>query len=438
MTRCKFTWLTLPFASLLLVSAQDFAKAQVAAPAHSSRPGSPYTLYLDFSGFNYPGQWAGDTPGNIGAWRNAVGSFSVPQQNEIKNIWARISEAYAPFNVNVTTVDPSGLALNNWAGRLNYYDATPRVMHTIITGNSNPGSFFSGAGGVSYLDVWSGTSANGQKTNWVFGDRLSYNHRNVYTASTHENGHAAGLEHQSDVNLGNSVVNNYSTNQSSSTLAPFMGVGYGASRNTWRIGRDEGTPSTNQNDVGQILSDNPGMGYFIDSIGDTLGTATPLPLLGNLIDPSLAKGVVIPTSSANPAVTSSVAGYFSFTTTGGVNTINLHAGGQLITAGTADPEPTLDGTLRILNSGGTPVATAATSSLGETLSINLSAGNYYVEVTSAGGKAGNTNGGAWQPSQYFDIGSYFLSGTIVYIPEPSSAATLLIGVLGMLVHRRRR
>ncbi len=49
-----------------------------AAPALSSRPGAAYTIYLDFSGFNYTGIWGGQTPGDLSAYDNvaSTGTFS--------------------------------------------------------------------------------------------------------------------------------------------------------------------------------------------------------------------------------------------------------------------------------------------------------------------------------------------------------------------------
>lgn len=448
MFRRNFLSLILSLAVVAVTSSGILA--QPAAPALSSQPGAAYTLYLNFSGFDFTGNtWSGQSPGNVGAWRNATGSFTTAQQNEIQSIWARVAESYAPFNVNVTTVDPSGLAANQWNQRLNHYDNTPRLMHTLVTGNV-PAGFQSGAGGVSYVDVWSGTSSSRQKTNWVFGNRMGYGLHDTYTATTHENGHAASLWHQADVSTsgsGNSVVNHYSTNNGSSTLAPFMGVGYytdGApnTQNAWRVGRvstgSDNSPAGDHNDVGRILSNNPGMGLYNDGIGQSLFSATPLALIGTDIDPSLANGVLVPTSPTSPNPNSTTVGIFSFSTTGGLNTIQVHSGGQWITPGVADPGATLDATLRILDDVGSQVAISATADLGELLSINLGAGDYYIEVSSAGVKAGNTNVGAWQPSQYYNIGSYFLTGSIAYVPEPNSAAALLVGVFGLLVHRRRK
>ncbi len=414
------------------------------APAFNSRPGAAYTLYVNFSGFDYPGTWGSGTPGNIPAYNNQTGStFTAAEQANIKNIWARIAEAYAPFNVNVTTVDPAVAAgqAGSDAQRLAYYDATPRLMHTII-GNPNS-SFYSGAGGVSFVNVWATAQTQGRATNWVFPGRLGgYTaFHNIFTASAHEVGHAAGLSHQGDY-IGTTRVNEYSRNNNSSVIAPTMGVAYSAARSVWRLGKVSG--STTQNDPLRILQ-NSGMGNFInDGIGRTLATATALPFqsaTSHIIDFTLARGIIVPVSNTNPqpiGVDNYTRGFFVFDTSGGPASIRVNAGGQWITPGVPDPDASLDATLRILDINGNQVAISDTPSLSETINITLAAGRYYIEVSSAGGKNASLGpNGDWDPAYFYDMGSYFLTG-FVTIPEPSTMALIGLGVAGYGFHYYRR
>jgi hypothetical protein len=424
------------------------AVAQPAAPAFNSRPGAAYTLYLNFTGFQFNGTWAnsGQTPGNMSAYDNATSSFTAAQQANIKNIWSRAAEAYSMFNINVTTVDPAvaigGLASNNYVGRQLYYDQTARVMHSVIGNRGNSG-FYSGAGGVSYVDVWENSYAgsgntNGIKTNWAFVSSLGGPgaFHNIFTATTHEVGHAAGLSHQGD--WGGSPNNSYSTNNGSTTLAPFMGVGYGASRNTWSVGTTSATNT--QNDALRILQNGGMGGFYNDGIGRSIATATALQLNGNSINSMMNQGVIIPISETAPnpiGVDNYTKGYFSFNTIGGLNTITLNAGTQWITEGVSDPHRSLDGSLRILDSLGNEIAAAATSSLGESLSVNLAAGLYYIEVSSAGGKLGSLGpNGNWIQRRFFDMGSYFLTGSIQAVPEAGGLMVCL--AIGAVVFIRRR
>src|SRR5688572_14916358 len=107
------------------------------APSLSSRPGAAASLYLDFDG-HYERQWgryanastpAYDTDGN-------PGSFGAAEQAAIREIWSRVAEDYAPFNINVTTVQPPVIA--------------DRVAARIAIGGSSRDWYGGSAGGVSY------------------------------------------------------------------------------------------------------------------------------------------------------------------------------------------------------------------------------------------------------------------------------------------------
>jgi hypothetical protein len=148
--------------------------------------------------------------------------------------------------------------------------------------------------------------------------------------------------------------------------------------------------------------------------------------------PYASKGIIVPASSTIPQ-TSGEANYtsdfWSFMTGTGPITLTANAGAERITPGVADAGATLDATLRILDSNGNVVATAATSSLSETISTFLPHGSYYAEVSSA---ADPNNLG------YFDLGSYFLSGHLITVPEPSTLALLACALVGLLWIKRRR
>lgn len=441
-------------------------QAQLAVPAYSSRPGAAYTLYLDFGGFNFTGTWGGSsspsgTPGNTPAYDtdgNAA-SFSATELGNIQKIWAWHAEKYSVYNVNVTTVDPAPNG-STMAQRQAFYDQTARLQHQVIGGSGA----WSGGGGVSFLNVISssfnpagqnGGAGAGFHTNWVFsqgsGNGLG-SLQFVSEAGAHENGHAFGLQHQSDRNAGGTKLVEYSGGNwtttgalgGNGTVAPTMGVSYYAQRGTWRNGSPSNS-STFQNDS-TVIQGNAGIGNFInDGIGRTLGTATPLPMTNGIINSSLAKGIIVPVSNNAPnpiGVANYTSGFFSFSTSGGNSTINLVSGGELITPGTADLGAMLDGSLSVLDSLGNTLFSANTITLGETLNVNLAAGNYFIRVDSAGGK---TLSSLEQPTavqtQYYDMGSYFLTGVIA-VPEPATIALCgavlgLVGYQGWRVRRNR-
>ena len=83
---------------------------QMGLPALDSLPGAPATLYLDFDG-NFLNTWStgGQTFTNVTTpvWDmdGNTSNFSAAEQAVIKEVWARVAEAYAPFDLDVTTVD---------------------------------------------------------------------------------------------------------------------------------------------------------------------------------------------------------------------------------------------------------------------------------------------------------------------------------------------
>src|SRR4051812_48280177 len=74
-------------------------------PQLSSLPGAPANLYLDFDGsekyesFVPAEQKIYDLDGDIT-------SFNSEELSAIREIWTRVADAFSPFNLNVTTVDP--------------------------------------------------------------------------------------------------------------------------------------------------------------------------------------------------------------------------------------------------------------------------------------------------------------------------------------------
>ena len=182
------------------------------------------------------------------------------------------------------------------------------------------------------------------------------------------------------------------------------------------------------------------MGNFIDDgIGHTMLAATPLPLSGGSVNFSLAKGVIVPASSASPTpigAANYTSDYFSFHASGGSVTLTVVDGSENITPGVADPGTTLASSFSILNSAGTPLFTVSdNTNLTESITQTLASGNYYAKITSFGGETSNGN---YDPTaQYYDMGSYFLTGSgFTSVPEPAQVFFAVSG--GVLLFSRRR
>ena len=429
-------------AGLLALCAATSALSQThpAVPVLQSRPNSQYTMYLDFGGFSFNGLWGGvasQVPGVTAAYDvdGNTAAFNTTELANIQNIWSRVAEKYSVFGINVSTLDPA-IAANqaaNDAARQAYYDATPRLMHTVIGGNGS----WSGGGGVSYVGVTPFAQAtNGYHTNWVFSALAPSNLQFVGEATAHEDGHGLGLYHQSDYN-GNTLLAEYSsgTGTGPGSVAPIMGNSYSAERGLWKSGTAHVNNSgpTLQTDPFIVANDNLMGGFINDGVGHALNQATALPLTNaTTINASLAKGVIVPKSASNPNPTGAAnytSDFWSFATGAGQVSFSLVSGRSTITADQADPGAMLDATLKILDLAGNPVATASSGVLLETLTLNLAAGNYYLEIDSAGSLGG---------LGFFDMGSYFLKGSVIAVPEASTWAMFGLGLVGIAVARRRR
>lgn len=443
------------FAVAAIVAAfYSAAQADLASsvPELNSRPGAQYTLYLDFAGFNYSGTWDTATPGITPAYDDAVGSFTSAQQDDIRQVWARVAQNYMPWNINVTTVDPAVAAgqAGNDDLRKAFYDNTRYMSHTVIGGLGA----WSGGGGVSFVSVaWlAGNEIDpGMHTNWVFSDTLKNVHPGTYNkaaaaATGHENGHALGLLHQSDVGVPGAPDQEYSRDgwtqfgdsyAGDGSYAPVMGVTYYTQRGAWRRGISADLGPGLQDDV-SILSNDPLMnGQIEDGIGHSFATATALG--SGAINPLFARGVIVSSNPNNPDVLGIDAyskDVFSFQSSGsGIISLTVHDGTNFLDANTADPGATLNSDLEIFDSSQTLVATATRSSdtLSETFTGNLGAGTYYARVRSHGGYQSTFDPNA----QYYDLGAYFITGSTPAVPEPASMAALAMGAVALIRRKRK-
>ena len=414
--------------------------ATEAAPAEtipllSSRPGAAYTVYLNFGGFDYVGAWGdtGKSPDVVPAYAGSAA--------QIAEAWARTSEKFAAFDVNVTTIDPSGFAPTDYLARQNYYDDAARVIHTVVGGSN--AWFRTGIGGVSYVGVADKAfpNTNGLHTNWAFPANLggtgTNGSKNIAEAAAHEYGHALGLWHQND--HAHNPKNTYSTNNRASgtgSYAPLMGTTYLSQRGTWRVGTIVGGES--QNDVAAI-GRNDAMGFASSPVGESFDAATPLPLFGTTVDAVRAQGVIRPVSLSNPnaiGIENYTKNYFRFSLAGETfASLTAFDGDDWLTPGVVAPGATLRSRLNLYRAGDRlapfAVASEASDTMSRTWSGVLGAGEYFAEITSFGGYTS-----AYDPSShYFDMGSYLLRGALtpVVVPEAGTMAMVLCAVCWLTV-----
>jgi len=347
-------------------------------PLLSSRPGATAKLFLDFNG-NFQASWGGwsnvntpayDTDGNYG-------SFSAGEQSAIYEIWQRVAEDYAPFNIDVTTIDPGSQA--------------NMVVAQIAIGGNWSDWYGSSAGGVAYVGGFYNSAPN---VGYVFEDAMA-NGNAKYTAEavSHESGHLFGLQHQAKWS-GNTLVESY--HSGTGDWAPIMGVGYYVTRSTWHNGPTSAGPTAYQDDLAIITNASNGFGYAADDYGGTTGTASGLPISGTSVS---LTGLI---GRANDV------DVFSFTTGGGTVDFNLAVDAF---------GPNLDSVLELWNSAGSVLTTVAPgASYGASLSYAVGAGTFYLVARGMG--------------DYGDMGRYTITGTV---PGASSSPeiTVRIGATGL-------
>ena len=363
-----------------LHSTVSLKSALSAVPTLNSDPGAAATVYLDFHG--EPSQaWGGQTVPATPAYDidDDPTTFNAQELTNISQIWSRVSEAYSPFNVNVTTVDPGNW---NYAGQ---GTALPQIRVVIGGDGAWTGQV---EGGIAYVGSYKNSGA--PNTAYVFSDNLATGNP-TYTAddATHEVGHGFGLVHQSTYN-GTTKTAEY--NVGNGTSAPFMGNPLSPNiRAVWWNGPSSTAYNQPQDDL-QVLS-NPSTdpGYRTVTAGQTPSNAAALSFSSGNFSTS---GIIETTAQHD---------YFAFTTSStGSDTFNVNV---------AQYGAMLHSRLEIHDASDNIVASAASAStLGESITATLSPGTYYVVVESYG--------------QYGDIGQYTLSGSVTSPVAQQPTATI--------------
>ena len=359
-------------------------------PELDSLPGAPVSIYLDFDGHTEtdPG-WAGNNPNVVTPVfdiDNDETTFSDEELRRIEEIWYRVAEDFAPFNVNVTTVDP---------GTYNNFE-------TILVSIGGDGAWFGAAGGVAFLNAFNNGASN---TVYVFTDNLGPgNTKYIALATSHEAGHAFGLQHHSVFDANGNKTAEY--DPGTADLGWIMGAPFNSTREIWNDGPSSPGANVLQDDLAVMTrAQNQTFTYRTDDHGGTTAAAT---VLDSSVADVSASGIIERNNDAD---------FFEFDTDGGQ--ISFSAQGldltQIYPGLTNTPGTNLDIVLTLYDSSGVVVATDdPTNSLNASLTASVAAGTYYIAVSGAG--------------QYGDLGQYDLSGTII----PLAGAPVLISPTGTI------
>jgi hypothetical protein len=320
-----------------------------------SRAGASRVLYLNFKGLgNYPAFSLDKVPS----------TFSDAEKTMIQNIFLRVKEDYAAFDVDITTEAPTSVVGKTGAMIL----ITPQT---------------STAGGYAYL----GSFTKLQITNpiaFCFPNNLANAEKPIAECISHELGHTLGLNHQ-----GTNTVGYYTGHGDGETgWAPIMGVGYYKNLTQWSKG--EYANANNKEDAYNVMLAR-GLPTRVDDHGNSLAFASAMTsVVSNGFNNLSTAGVIASPSDVDVHSFSAGAGDVSFTLS--------------VPAGVSN----LDAAMSLIDSTGKVLATSNNASaLGTTLTAKLTgSATYYLSITGAGKGDPKTTG----YSNYGSIGQYTIVG----------------------------
>ncbi len=411
-----------------------------------SKPDATKTIYLDFDGFTATG-----TPWNSSYNRDPIVSppydpagdgaeFSNAELVVMQQLWHRVAEDFAPFDVNVTTEDPGEAALVNTGGSDNEWGL--RAVFTVDDWAN------CGCGGFAYINSfnWGYNSAGATDTPTYIFNRVG---AEAALAATHEVGHALGLSHDGTTAAHPTQPNAgyYSGHGSGETAwGPVMGAPYYTNVVTWDQGEYIGSNNAGSNanfnngpDDLEIITTRNGFDYREDDHGNTNSTATELNYLG----PNAADPEFVDISQFGIIETTSDVDVFTFITGSGTINIDIlsYAGMAYVADGSGNYDVVIEDTTFSSNWGsvnssnldilaslydgsGNLVATSNPTGLSASFTdITVNSGTYYITIDGVGfGNPADPNAPTGY-TEYGSLGQYFISGVVVEAGGPVASAS---------------
>ena len=375
---------SLPDVDLVLSpQAQERIDQAMGLPVYNSNPGAPATLHLDFTGSFGEVGLTDVAPFDIDG---RPSTFSDAEKAVILEVWQRVSEDFAPFNINVTTAYYGPLEERTFTTGPDRgltggdFDAYHGVALTVYMNRHYPGTGSGNSDIGSYGNQYANQVFVYSKEIWEWslqGTVADFESALATTAS-HEAGHAFGLSHQRVDENGVNVDYSPGTD----VWTPIMGDNLSNDRTTWADG-----PRTWVNDGSNLFHDElatlagpaNGFGYRPDDHGNSLTTASEFNY--SISNVPSAHGIIEKMDDVD---------VFRFTTNAGNISLGVHV---------AEVGPNLDVKIELRDSRGRLLATAdPDDSLNATIERRVSAGTYYLSVKSHG--------------TYGDLGQYTISGVL--------------------------
>jgi len=373
-----------------------------------SRPGATNVVFIDFDGAIISGTaWNGTYSPLDALPYNVEGdgsTFSTLERTRIVDIWHRVAEDLAPYDIDVTTEEPA--TFNSTTG-------TILVTHTVDANGNNINC--TSCGGVAYVGVFGRSNYHTYYSPALvfFNKLVSGNETYVAEASSHEFGHNLGLSHD-----GTTTGESYYAGHGSGLVswAPIMGNSYYNNITEWSIG--EYANANQQQDDLAIIDGK--LGYRPDDHGDTRATAATLAVDpdGSVVssNPELDPHNVL-TENKGVIGSSADVDVFSFVTGAGVINLTVNPAWDAFYRSSSRRGANLDIEAELQDlSGATVALNDPSTDTGASISASVSAGIYYLLIRGVGN--------AVTPySDYDSLGQYFINGSVPPASADNTAPT---------------
>jgi len=387
-------------------------------PVYHSNEGAAMVLYLDFNGALISNTgWNIDSDLEAQAWTMDADdtTFSEEEQTAIRRIWKRVSEDYAPFDINVTTDPAFDPEVTGGSDTIGWVLITKDVDRN---GLDMPAP---GYGGVAYVNVFNSPYydyANFFSPAFVYANNLGPNNEQyIADAAAHEFGHNLGLSHHG-IYTESEQTGYYAGHEVAGGMkwAPIMGAGYNADLTTWSHGEYHGANNSTQDDIAMILEKVP---YRADDVTNESATAKDLYMDEDLIVDPLTHDYVGDDANEGIISDSSDVDRFRFSTVGGDVTLTANPFAAEVTQ--YGWGMNLDILMTLYDESGTVLATVDDpEQRSAELSMTLEGGTYYltIEGTGAGDPLAADPTGF---TAYGSLGMYFISGIAPQTLPPTPA-----------------